>query len=352
MGFREVSLAFDFVDGLAPAPKLVLVALADRADKNGRAWPSVSELQRRTCLSRATVFRRLKELENLGIIQIQQRHRTYADLGSRQTSSMYILDLAGMQSGKYRTSNPGSQNETLDKKTRSNPGAQNETLGARVSQKAGPGSHSETPMNNHLNNHPSPHPPAGVEEGAVPTGTSEEGDGLFSALSQLSTDQRQALLAALQKTEVPPQNSVPEIDVSLAREVLPDFFQAVPRRDLGKIATAIRQRLSAGWTKKQIHDALASRALPNNIHHLTSLVMARFRDDVPVTDPPPKTAGIGVLKAWSVETETGQTLRMSDIDWGAASIAWNEAKNTGKIPTTMTKQAFVATDPTRFHLAG
>lgn len=52
-----------------PQAKLVLVRLADRADRStGRCWPSISDLVEDTELGRSTVCRKLESLEKLGLI--------------------------------------------------------------------------------------------------------------------------------------------------------------------------------------------------------------------------------------------------------------------------------------------
>lgn len=46
--------------------RLVMIALADRADDTGLCWPSVMDIARRSRLSRGQVFRHLKSLEEMG----------------------------------------------------------------------------------------------------------------------------------------------------------------------------------------------------------------------------------------------------------------------------------------------
>lgn len=57
-----------------PAAKLVLLALADRADKEtGQCWPSLARIAEDTELSVTTVKRRLNKLEERGLIRRDQR---------------------------------------------------------------------------------------------------------------------------------------------------------------------------------------------------------------------------------------------------------------------------------------
>jgi DNA-binding transcriptional MocR family regulator len=68
-----------------PLAKLLLVALADRADKDtGQCWPSLARLCEDTEMSMATVTRRLHYLEEHRFIQREQRD---------QKSTLYTLSL-------------------------------------------------------------------------------------------------------------------------------------------------------------------------------------------------------------------------------------------------------------------
>lgn len=53
---------------LAPPRKCVLMALADRADDNGIAWPSITWICEWTCFGRTAVIAALKGLEELGFV--------------------------------------------------------------------------------------------------------------------------------------------------------------------------------------------------------------------------------------------------------------------------------------------
>lgn len=56
--------------GIDPGARLVLLVLADVADESGRgAFPGVATICRATGLSRATVYRRLSDLESAGLIR-------------------------------------------------------------------------------------------------------------------------------------------------------------------------------------------------------------------------------------------------------------------------------------------
>lgn len=84
MSFRHMAWAMETKIG-DPLAKLLLVALADRADKDtGQCWPSLARLCEDTEMSMATVTRRLHYLEEHRFIQREQRD---------QKSTLYTLSL-------------------------------------------------------------------------------------------------------------------------------------------------------------------------------------------------------------------------------------------------------------------
>lgn len=56
-----------------PTAKLVLVALADRADEIGLCWPSITDLAKRTCLSERAVRNAIRTLEAASIVATETR---------------------------------------------------------------------------------------------------------------------------------------------------------------------------------------------------------------------------------------------------------------------------------------
>ena len=73
--FSHYRIGWEYA-GTAPC-KLVLLALADHADKNGYCWPGLTRLSDMTGLHRSTVMRRLIDLERAGrIICTRRRGRT------------------------------------------------------------------------------------------------------------------------------------------------------------------------------------------------------------------------------------------------------------------------------------
>ncbi|MFL9824363.1 helix-turn-helix domain-containing protein [Rhodoplanes sp. SY1] len=72
---------------VGPSPKLTLVAIGNYADEHGRAWPSIDRLAADTSQSRATVQRRLKELEQ---DQLLVRFARYEPDGRRTSDEIRL----------------------------------------------------------------------------------------------------------------------------------------------------------------------------------------------------------------------------------------------------------------------
>lgn len=116
MGFVEMGIVLNHVE-LQPAQKMILMALADRADAEGVCWPSIAEIAHRTCQSERTVLRHIAALKDLGLLTSQQRRYRTAKGDTRQASNVYHLNLTGMLAGNF-DSRPKRE------KTSSGPGCQ------------------------------------------------------------------------------------------------------------------------------------------------------------------------------------------------------------------------------------
>lgn len=75
---------------LPPAPKLILMALADNADDAGYCWPRVKKIAERCSVSERTVQRTLKNFETSALLKVIRRFRPE---DGRQTSNGYQLSL-------------------------------------------------------------------------------------------------------------------------------------------------------------------------------------------------------------------------------------------------------------------
>ena len=85
------AMAWVWTVNATPTQKLVLIAVADHADHEGKCFPSVSHLVNKTSLTRRTIFRALAELEQAGLIARVKRQRPNGSL----TSTEYELLLEG-----------------------------------------------------------------------------------------------------------------------------------------------------------------------------------------------------------------------------------------------------------------
>ena len=83
MSFKQLNLALD-IEGVTPGQKLVLLVLANRANKNGEAWPSIENIAVQSCMSRSGVKNALRELRNRGLLFNKSR---------RNRSNIYHLTL-------------------------------------------------------------------------------------------------------------------------------------------------------------------------------------------------------------------------------------------------------------------
>lgn len=86
MSVRVMSLVWD---STVPSPeRLTLLALADRADEEGRCWPSVPTLAKKCRLGESTVRRHLTALADMGVLRVVHR---------MNCSSVYTIDLARLR---------------------------------------------------------------------------------------------------------------------------------------------------------------------------------------------------------------------------------------------------------------
>lgn len=79
------------VQGLPVLQKFLLVALADHADDDGRCWPSLGKLERKTCASRRGILLAFRALESAGLV-------SRARSSDGKTSTMYTLHMGGQLS--------------------------------------------------------------------------------------------------------------------------------------------------------------------------------------------------------------------------------------------------------------
>ena len=81
---------FDSIYSDADLParaRMVYMYLRDRANKDGSCWPAVKTIARDLKLSRSTVKRALRDLEQTGYLEKQERYRKNGSC----TSNLYTL---------------------------------------------------------------------------------------------------------------------------------------------------------------------------------------------------------------------------------------------------------------------
>lgn len=75
------------LDNLEPLEKLVMLAVADFSDDDGKAWPSIRTIARKSSLSEDSVRRKLRNLKKAGLVSITARK----DHTGRDRSNLFRL---------------------------------------------------------------------------------------------------------------------------------------------------------------------------------------------------------------------------------------------------------------------
>ncbi len=155
---------------LDPAPKMVLVAIADRVNHkagDGFGFPSLEDIAEISCQHRRTVQRHIASLENLGLL-IKEHRR--AD-GGRQTTNLYKInmDVVITRDGEAEAAESGSQVDKLPPSS----GGQIATLGGGTGATLGGGT-CATPTINGKNEQEDEHLPPKAPQGARETRANED----------------------------------------------------------------------------------------------------------------------------------------------------------------------------------
>ena len=85
MSIAQMTLVWGLPEEVGPADRLVLLALADCANDDGRCWPGVATVARKCAMSERNVQRTLRDLEAGGRVRTERRPGR---------KSIYMLDLA------------------------------------------------------------------------------------------------------------------------------------------------------------------------------------------------------------------------------------------------------------------
>lgn len=81
-------LQFLYATDLPHRAKLVYIYLLDRADKEGKAWPGLNTIARELSLSRSTVKRAIRDLEQAELLKKEAHYR---ENGSATSNRYYIF---------------------------------------------------------------------------------------------------------------------------------------------------------------------------------------------------------------------------------------------------------------------
>ena len=343
MSIRAMLWVLDELRDLPAGPTLVMVALADYADEDGTCWPSQERIASRARASERSVRRHLTWLQAQGLVSVEHRWAQRGVGRSSRVSSVYRLPV-----GKVWT--PAQGEPQADSAPPVSPGqpipdnlagmkqGDDVSAGQPIPDNlAGTGSYRTNrafipDTGDRYIEEPPIEPPSLP---SIPTGGSADGrpgrEGAAGAAVdgvELPVDRSSASDAgASVGVDEPPAGD----DWLLVRSVLPESMQALPGGDVARVATALRERLAAGWSEARIRETLAARALPTKVRTLGGLVMARLRDDVPVGAAPRggSAGGGGASGRWSVVLADGRVVEASDLDLGALAIAHTAARAEG-----------------------
>lgn len=207
--------------GMNPHVKLVLLKLADHANDEGICHPSIRRIVAETGISRPAVFRHMRFLREIGVVEVDAR---WADSGRRTTNLFKICpekwEMPAGGEGLTVRRGGGSHSET-----------------GRVSERDGGGSHSETPINHQYQPplEPISPPGAGVDlfGGEVATGRKDDAD-------------VEALYAAYPR-KVDKGHAMRAIRAALKKAPFDQLLQAVQA-----YATDSAGRIAAGKLKKEL----------------------------------------------------------------------------------------------------
>ena len=329
MSFKAVHWALHEVQGMGDA-KLVLVALAEYADDDDRAWPSRETLAGVAECSRSTLGRRLKALEKAGLIVREARYFYDEDGRPHRGSTMYHLMVGAQPRLSEGAGQPMrvkmSPIEGADERPeeggkrfrRSAYEGQNEPHSSYEGQNRGAWGSQVSPID--LRKEPPIEPPdltwdleasqaleevvvgsgrLGVDESVSPVGGAARADVDTSGPAPSQESPVKAPGSASKATSGVedvsgqpgartgvrgPSGGLGDDDVLIA-ECLPPALQALDRAGGQRVARMLGERLEAGWTPREIR-ALMDQALPPKVHRLAALVASRLEANVAVEAAP------------------------------------------------------------------
>lgn len=270
--------------------RLVLLAIADRADEDGFAWPSIEDIAERTLLSPRAVQKGILALTDLGELKVESgggRHRRnrYTIIPKPRTSDGVTRQEPrqddGVTAGKPRTSDGVSERETPNSATET-PHFEPET----------PNSATENPVNS------SPEPP--VEPPEEPSGNLQltlPGENLPAIRTEAAVDTQPGWLAAL-------MDAMSDAGINLPWKFVGDD-QIRIANDISRLGIPLMVKDAVDVTRSSNQPVFSSRFFYDRWHRIRT--------------PPPGSADANV-----VQINTSRQQREVD-DW--ANRAMNRAQN-------------------------
>lgn len=117
--------------------KLVLLALADRANDDGECWPGITSLAEKCSIPRRTLIRALASLEEQGLISVRRRPGE----GSGRQTNLYQINFAPSENGqganlahsRQGAKNDGAKCQSDTRQSAKNGGAKCQSLAPNTS---------------------------------------------------------------------------------------------------------------------------------------------------------------------------------------------------------------------------
>jgi len=192
---------------LVPAPKLILLALADHSNDRDECWPGVPYLARKCCVSERTVQRVLQDLRISNLIAIDER---YDARNGRRIQNLYRLNLSGKSNPDKGGSSDNGKGETS---------SQNDGV------EAGPDKLS--PPNSEVNNGPN------LSGAMVTRPVIDDGDTVMSPLKSPHESKQQPL-------------HIPRSLSSIERQAISSLCEQIPHEDAQSLLDELADAMETG----------------------------------------------------------------------------------------------------------
>lgn len=303
MSFRAVTWALDDVRGFGATAKVALIALAEFANDEDKTWRSRSEIADRAECSLNTLDRHLKRLEDAGLIT---REALYQWCGSDQpqcaergahkhrVGTAYHLHLSvRTAAGVSTVTKMVTVDESLELEQNFHSHQNGDCEDSLIPQSANGTVHSHhlcrpfESVNPQLN--PQPDQTLGQTTagcpglvGSGPVGIEDEtGLGGAPAMPDPATAAADAPSPApAPSRRVPVSDGEVGVAAAMVAKCLPPRWRPSERAGLVAVAEALRERLDAGWTQREIWTVMDRQDVPEQVKRLSSLCHYRLIQNV------------------------------------------------------------------------